>query len=130
MQPKWNTQHDIVIHASIISSCACMSNSKKILQGCIFCTRFIFSLAAKILIFFLILFFPARKGIKWKNIFRTLYFILIILPPTYFFSCFLPILIVFLIFPFFPPTKYYFLRPFSRVKFAEITPLKYYHSST
>ena len=42
----------------------------------------------KIFYFFPLLVFSSKEGDKWKNIFKTLYFIHIIPPPTYSFSFF------------------------------------------
>ena len=74
-------------------------------------------------------FFPARKGKKWKNIFRTLYFIHIFPPPIFFYFFFTKegrkMFSVLLIFTFFPPSTQFLFppTPFSRFKFAEYSPL-------
>ena len=82
----------------------------------------------------LLVFFSPSGGKNGKNVFRTLYFIHIIPPPTYSFGFFTKerrkmekmflVLSYLNFYIFFPPTTYYFYTLFhSRVKFSEYTPL-------
>ena len=60
--------------------CSTLAIYKSSIQGCIFCTRLIFSPAAKFVILISLLFFSSKKGEKIK-IFSELFILFILSPP-------------------------------------------------